>query len=54
MELKQPQGHSEYIPSGKCPNCGTFHYASYNLDNELQVNAMELSQNESIARRIDG
>lgn len=39
VTLRQPRDHSEYLPSGHCPKCGLFHYVSYTLDGDMQVNA---------------
>lgn len=39
VTLTQPRDHSEYVPSGKCPKCGLFHYVSWTIDGDMQVNA---------------
>lgn len=42
VTLTQPIDHSEYVPSGKCPQCDVFHYVSYSMDGDMRVNATRL------------
>lgn len=41
VRLTTPRDHSEHVPSGKCPKCKTFHYASYGISGDLKINATE-------------